>query len=111
MTATSHRPSASRAILRTIAQRLGLGVFTLFVVSLVIFSLISLLPGNFATSILGQSATPETVAAFEREVGLDIPPVTRYIAWVKGVAQGDFGNSFVTNGTEKRPVQRSSRRS
>lgn len=104
MTSATRRPSASRAILRTIAQRLGLGVFTLFVVSLVIFSLVSLLPGNFATSILGQSATPETVAAFEREIGLDQPPVARYIAWVKGVAQGDFGNSFVTNGTEKRPV-------
>lgn len=104
MTTTAHRPSATRAILRTIAQRLGFGVFTLFVVSLVIFSLMSLMPGDFAKSILGQSATPETVAAFQREVGLDVPPVQRYVNWVSAVSHGDFGNSFVTSGDKKRAV-------
>ncbi len=103
--ATSRRPrSAAGLIAATVARRLGHGAFTLFVVSLVIFSLMSLMPGDFAKSILGQAATPETVAAFQREVGLDVPPVQRYVAWVGNVAHGDFGNSFVTSGAKKRAV-------
>ena len=81
-------------VLRTVLQRLALGTLTLFVVSIVIFSTITLLPGDFATSILGQSATPETVAAFRHEIGLDRPPVVRYLLWVGGVLRGDFGGSF-----------------
>ena len=81
-------------ILRTILQRLGLGLLTLFVVSIIIFSSLQFLPGDFATSVLGQSATPETVAAFRRELGLNDPAVTRYIQWIGGVLQGDFGSSF-----------------
>lgn len=85
-------------VLRTVLQRLGLGIITLFVVSVVIFSAVTMLPGNFATAILGQAATPETVAAFERSVGLDKPPVVRYFSWIGGVLQGDFGNSFSSAG-------------
>jgi peptide/nickel transport system permease protein len=81
-------------ILRTVLQRLGLGLLTLFVVSIIIFSSLQFLPGDFATSVLGQSATPETVAAFRRELGLNDPAVTRYIQWIGGVLQGDFGSSF-----------------
>lgn len=92
------------AILKTIANRLGLGLFTLFVVSLAIFSLMSLMPGDFARNILGQSATPETVLAFQREVGLDRPAVERYVTWIGNAVQGDFGNSFVTSGDRKRAV-------
>ena len=55
-----------------------------------------MLPGDFAQAILGQAATPETVAAFEREIGLDRPPVERYLNWIGGVLQGDFGNSFAS---------------
>ena len=62
-------------ILRTVLQRLGLGLVTLFIVSIVIFSAIEMLPGDFAKAILGQAATPETVAAFEKEIGLDQPAV------------------------------------
>ena len=85
-------------VLRTVLQRLGLGAVTLLVVSVVIFSAVTMLPGNFATAILGQSATPETVAAFERSVGLDRPPVERYFKWIGGVIQGDFGTSFSSAG-------------
>ena len=80
-------------VLRTVVQRLGLGAITLFFVSCIIFFSMELLPGNFAYAILGQSATPDTVAAFEREVGLDKPPLTRYMDWIKGVAHGDFGRA------------------
>jgi len=81
-------------VFRTIVQRLALGLITLFVVSVIIFVGIEALPGDFAKSILGQSATPETVAAFQHAVGLDKPPVERYLAWIGGVLQGDFGVSF-----------------
>jgi len=86
------------AVVRTVLQRLGLGLVTLFVVSIVIFSAVTMLPGDFATAILGQSATPETVAAFRRSVGLDHPPVTRYLVWIAGVLQGNFGESFSSAG-------------
>jgi peptide/nickel transport system permease protein len=85
-------------VLKTVLQRLGLGLVTLFVVSIVIFSAITMLPGDFATAILGQSATPETVAAFRHEVGLDHPPLLRYLGWIGGVLQGDFGHSFSSAG-------------
>jgi peptide/nickel transport system permease protein len=81
-------------LLRTVLQRLGLGFITLFVVSLIIFSAIEFLPGDFAKAILGQAATPETVEAFQKEIGLDKPPVERYLGWIGGVLQGDFGSSF-----------------
>ncbi|MFZ5672096.1 MAG: ABC transporter permease [Pseudomonadota bacterium] len=81
-------------LLRTVLQRLGLGLVTLFVVSLIIFSAIEFLPGDFAKAILGQSATPETVEAFQKEIGLDKPAHERYLNWIGGVLQGDFGSSF-----------------
>lgn len=81
-------------LLRTVLQRLGLGFVTLFVVSLIIFSAIEFLPGDFAKAILGQSATPETVEAFQKEIGLDKPAHERYLNWIGGVLQGDFGSSF-----------------
>ena len=52
-------------VLRTVLQRLGLGILTLLAVSVIIFSALELLPGGYAENILGQSATPETVAAFQ----------------------------------------------
>ncbi|MEE4236091.1 MAG: ABC transporter permease [Anderseniella sp.] len=81
-------------ILKTILQRLGLGLLTLFVVSLIIFSSMQFLPGDFATAVLGQAATPETVAAFRKELGLNDPAPLRYLQWIGGVLQGDFGSSF-----------------
>ena len=81
-------------VLATILQRLGLGVLTLFLVSIIIFSSIALLPGDFGEQVLGQTALPETVEAFRRELGLDKPAWVRYLDWVGAVLQGDLGNSF-----------------
>jgi peptide/nickel transport system permease protein len=81
-------------VLSTVLQRLGLGLVTLFVVSVIIFSSIQLLPGDFAEAVLGQAATEDTVAAFRRELGLDQPAVLRYFDWVGGVMTGDLGTSF-----------------
>ncbi|MEO0823969.1 MAG: ABC transporter permease, partial [Pseudomonadota bacterium] len=83
-------------IWRMVGQRLALGLLTLFVISLVIFGALELLPGDLAQEILGQSATPETVAAFRRELGLDLPPHERYLDWLGGVLTGDFGQSIST---------------
>ncbi len=92
-------------IARTVLQRLGLGLLTLFVVSVVIFSSLEMLPGGFAEAILGQAATPETVAAFNREIGLDRPATVRYVEWIGGVLTGDFGYSYAgLGGTIKRSV-------
>ncbi|NBD31189.1 MAG: ABC transporter permease subunit [Alphaproteobacteria bacterium] len=82
------------SILRIILQRLGLGLVTLFVVSIVIFVAVNLLPGDFAELILGQGATPETVATIRRDLGLDQPLVLRYIDWLRGMLTLDLGTSF-----------------
>jgi peptide/nickel transport system permease protein len=71
-----------------------MGIVTLFVVSIIIFSAIEYLPGDFAKNILGQAATEETTAAFRRELGLDQPAVLRYGQWIAAVVQGDLGTSF-----------------
>lgn len=81
-------------VLSTILKRLGLGFATLFVVSAIIFSSISLLPGDFGEAVLGQAATEDTVAAFRKELGLDKPAPVRYLEWVRSVTKGDFGTSF-----------------
>ncbi|KIC08731.1 ABC transporter permease [Leisingera sp. ANG-M1] len=83
-------------LLRLFVQRLALGLLTLFVVSLVIFLSIELLPGDVAQQVLGQSATPENLAAFRRELGLDQPAHTRYLSWLGGFLQGDLGNSLIS---------------
>jgi peptide/nickel transport system permease protein len=77
-----------------IAQRLALGLVTLFVVSLIIFLGTELLPGDFAQEILGQSATPETVAALRAQLGLDKPMGERYFLWLSDIVRGDFGESL-----------------
>ncbi|MGF1553805.1 MAG: ABC transporter permease [Paracoccaceae bacterium] len=94
------RLAAPGTVGRTVLGRLGLGLVTLFVVSLIIFGAIELLPGDIAEEILGQTATEESVAAFRRELGLDQPAYLRYFDWLGGVVTGDFGNSLA-NG---RPV-------
>ncbi|MEN9061271.1 ABC transporter permease [Ponticoccus litoralis] len=81
-------------VLRIILQRLALGVLTLFIVSIVIFTAVNMLPGDFAEAILGQGATPEAVASIRRDLGLDQNPVLRYFDWLGGVLTGDLGNSF-----------------
>ena len=79
-----------------ILKRLALGLVTLLAISLFIFLAIELLPGDIAEEVLGQSATPETVAAFRRELGLDQPAITRYLAWLTDVLHGDFGTSLAS---------------
>ena len=83
-------------LLKLISKRLGLGLLTLLVVSVLIFFAVELLPGDTAEAILGQAATPETVAALRTQLGLDQPAVIRYFSWLFHAVTGDFGVSAVT---------------
>ncbi len=76
---------------RTIAIRIVLGLLTLFAVSVLIFVSTEILPGDVASAVLGQGATPETLAVFRAELGLDRPAYTRYFEWFFKAIQGDFG--------------------
>jgi peptide/nickel transport system permease protein len=67
---------------------------TLFIVSIVIFAVTELLPGDVAVMILGSEATDETLAALRTQLGLDLPATTRYLDWLSGAARGDFGESL-----------------
>ena len=77
-----------------IIKRLAFGVLTLFVISVLIAVGVEFLPGDLAQAILGQSATPETVAAFRLELGLDQPLYIRYFDWLGNFLQGDMGTSL-----------------
>ncbi|WP_110690805.1 ABC transporter permease [Salinicola endophyticus] len=76
-----------------VAGRLGASLLTLFLVSLVIFAITSLLPGDTAQQILGQFATPEQVAALREQLGLNQPAILRYWHWLSGFVTGDLGQS------------------
>lgn len=82
---------------RLVAVRLALGCATLLVVSLVVFIAVSSLPGDVAEETLGSQATPDAVAAFRQQLGLDLPPHVRYFDWLGKLVTGDFGRSFVSN--------------
>jgi peptide/nickel transport system permease protein len=77
-----------------------MGFLTIIVISVLIFVGVEALPGDLATAILGQEATPETVAAFRKELKLDLPPHERYFAWLGDFMKGELGNSLAN----KRPV-------
>ena len=81
-------------LIAMILRRLALGFLTLIVVSLIISLGVEMLPGDLAEAILGQAATPETVAAFRKELGLDLPLYQRYFEWLFGMIQGDMGVSL-----------------
>ena len=80
-----------------IAKRTGLALVTLLLVSAVIFTVSGLLPGDAAQEVLGQTATPEQVAALRHEMGLDQPGPVRYARWLGGIVMGDPGQSMVAN--------------
>lgn len=87
----------NRYMMFLIARRVGAGILTLLIVSAVVFFITSLLPGDAAQMILGQNATPETVAALRQQLGLDQPLLLRYVDWLGGMLHGDFGTSFASH--------------
>lgn len=83
-----------------VVKRIGMGFLTIIVISMLIFIGVEALPGDLATAILGQDATPETVGAFRKELKLDLPPHVRYFSWLGDFMQGDLGTSLAS----RRPV-------
>ena len=87
-------------VLRLIFGRVLASLFTLLLVSMIIFLAIEILPGDAATRILGRDATPETLATLREQLHLNDPAPVRYGRWLAGIVQGDLGNAL----TSSRPI-------
>ena len=74
-----------------ILRRVLISLLTIFIVSVLVFALVRLLPGDPAIVMLGEGATPEKVAALRAELNLDKPYVKQYVLWVNDLIHGDFG--------------------
>ena len=85
---------------RFILKRLGLGLITLFVLSVLIFIGTAVLPGDPGRSIAGPFASEATVKQINHQLGTDKPLITQYRDWISGVLHGDLGTSY----TQKQPV-------
>ena len=83
-----------------ILKRLISAIPVLLGITVIVFLIMSLIPGDPATAILGSYATPENVAKINKDLGLDKPMVARYFIWLGNMLTGDFGRSFSLN----RPV-------
>jgi peptide/nickel transport system permease protein len=84
-------------MIKYIVRRLLGAIPVLFGLSILLFAFIHLLPGDPATAILGQHATPERVLAMREYLGLDDPLWQQYLGYVGGLLQGDFGSSVINN--------------
>jgi peptide/nickel transport system permease protein len=76
-----------------VLQRIGIGLMTLLVVSVLVFAGTEILPGDVAEIVLGQSATPENLAKLRTELGLDKPAYVRYFGWLGDMITFDLGVS------------------
>jgi peptide/nickel transport system permease protein len=83
-----------------ILKRLVSAVPVIFGLTIIVFLIMELIPGDPAIAILGSYATPENVARINRDLGLDRPLHEQYFVWITNLLQGDFGRSFILN----RPV-------
>jgi peptide/nickel transport system permease protein len=84
------------SILRLFGNRLAVGVLSLLAVSVVVFSITAILPGDAAQEQLGQEATPEAVAALREQMGLAHSGPERYWKWLTGLVRGNPGTSAVS---------------
>jgi peptide/nickel transport system permease protein len=82
-------------MLGIIVRRVGGGLVTLLLVSMIVFLGASILPGDATEAILGQAATPEAVAGLRKALGLDLPAPERYLHWLVGLLTGDPGVSLI----------------
>ncbi len=84
-------------MLKLILNRLGLGVLTLFAASVLIFIGTEILPGDLASAILQNTATPESLAKMRLDLGLNQPAYIRFFQWLFAALHGDFGKSLANN--------------
>lgn len=87
-------------ILKLVAGRILLSLLTLLIVSLIIFAMLEVLPGDVATRILGRDATPEALEVLRARLGLNDAAPVRYVRWLGGLLSGDLGQSLASS----RPV-------
>ena len=92
--ASTARVRHSHPILDMVGRRLAVGVVTLFLVTIVIFTATEVLPGNAAYAVLGHSATPARIKALELQLHLNRPKVVQYWSWITGVLHGRLGVSL-----------------
>ena len=88
------------SVLRLVVSRALLSLLTLLLVSVIIFAMLEVLPGDVASRILGRDATPESLAALRAQLHLEEPALQRYLDWLGGILRGDFGQAL----TSSRPV-------
>ncbi|MGH6929509.1 MAG: ABC transporter permease, partial [Dongiaceae bacterium] len=87
-------------VLRLLIGRILLSLLTLLIVSILIFAVIEVLPGDVASRVLGRDATPESLALLREKLHLNDPAPMRYLRWLGGILQGDFGQAL----TSARPI-------
>ena len=80
--------------MKYLAKKIITLIMTLFLVSVLAFLAFQIIPGDVVTSILGTEATPEREEALREELGLNKPPVQRYLTWAGNLLKGDFGESY-----------------
>jgi peptide/nickel transport system permease protein len=80
-----------------ILRRIATAAIVLLLVSAIVFAISSLLPGDAASEMLGQSATPQAVAALREKLGLNDPAPLRYLHWLAGLLTGNAGHSLANN--------------
>ncbi|MCI5481338.1 MAG: ABC transporter permease [Lachnospiraceae bacterium] len=85
--------------MKYIGKRFITLIITLLCISAITFAAFSVIPGNASITKLGTDATPEQIAALEKELGLDQPVTTRYFNWLKDALRGDFGDSYQYDNT------------
>ena len=83
-----------------IAKRLLAAIPVIFGLTIIVFLIMAMIPGDAATAILGSYATPENVEKLNRDLGLDKPLLQQYLIWLTNLTHGDFGRSYTMN----RPV-------
>jgi peptide/nickel transport system permease protein len=82
-------------VLAFVGRRLGLLALVMAIVSVLIFGIVQILPGDVAVMILGTSATPVDLTALRQKLGLDRPAPLRYADWVSGAVRGEWGTSLL----------------
>lgn len=85
-------------MLKYIIKKIGVLIFTIFLISIFTFVAFSIIPGDAAVTKLGNDATPQRIEEIRHELGLDQNVVVRYLNWASNAIRGDFGNSLQYEG-------------
>ena len=94
------RTKRQHPVLSLLARRVPLGLMSIAIAAVIVYWATLVLPGDAATAILGQSATPERIAALREQLGLNQSPAAAFFGWAGGFLHGDFGASL----TQSQPV-------